>query len=278
MKSLASPQRKTTLPSSSFVDDLILKSHEIRDVNVSIYDPDGHTFTCEYKRGSNADAFDKIKDGIWNLRIRAYNAEAGAYTIQLTAKDKFGETSTKNINYTILENTPPQKIKDIENMFFSSPDARFTMDMTEYFVDSDGEELDYSIFLSNPSLAEFEFEADKITGTVLKYGSATVTVTAYDARNATATVEFKILAREASIEYAAYPNPVKDVLRIATGKDQSDVHVKISSATGSVVIDKTLKASAFEPAEIDMSGCAPGKYSATIRFDSKEFKQTIVKK
>ena len=260
------------------VDDLILKSHEIRDVNVSIYDPDGHTFTCEYKRGSNADAFDKIKDGIWNLRIRAYNAEAGAYTIQLTAKDKFGETSTKNINYTILENTPPQKIKDIENMFFSSPDARFTMDMTEYFVDSDGEELDYSIFLSNPSLAEFEFEADKITGTVLKYGSATVTVTAYDARNATATVEFKILAREASIEYAAYPNPVKDVLRIATGKDQSDVHVKISSATGSVVIDKTLKASAFEPAEIDMSGCAPGKYSATIKFDSKEFKQTIVKK
>ena len=84
--------------------------------------------------------------------------------------------------------------------------------------------------------------------------------------------------REPSIEYVAYPNPVKDTLRIATGKDQSDIHVKISSATGSVVIDKTLKASAFEPAEIDMSGCAPGKYSATIKFDSKEFKQTIVKK
>ena len=259
-------------------DDLILKSHEIRDVNVSIYDPDGHTFTCEYKRGSNADAFDKIKDGNWNLRIRAYNAEAGAYTVQLTAKDKFGETSTKNINYTILENTPPQKIKDIENMFFTSPKGRFNLDMTEYFSDPDGEKLDYNLTLSNPSLAAYEIEEDKISGTVLKYGSTTVTVTAYDARNATATAEFKILVREPSIEYVAYPNPVKDTLRIATGKDQSDIHVKISSATGSVVIDKTLKASAFEPAEIDMSGCAPGKYSATIKFDSKEFKQTIVKK
>ena len=258
--------------------EFTLRSHEVKDINVSIYDPDGHTFNCEYKKGSNADAFDNVSDGKWIVRIRAYNTEAGTYTAQLTATDKFGEATTTTIRYTILENTPPRKIKDIENMFFTSPNATFALDMTEYFTDPDGEELDYSIFLSNPSLADFAFDANMITGTVLKYGSSTVTVTAYDARNAIATAEFKILAREGSIEYAAYPNPVKDVLRIATGKDQSDVHVKISSATGSVVIDKTLIASAFEPAEIDMSGCAPGKYSATIKFDSKEFKQTIVKK
>ena len=259
-------------------DEIILKSHDVKDIKMTIHDPDGHSFQCEYKPGSNADTFDKTADGKWQVRIRAYNAEAGSYTAQITVTDKFGEASTKEIKYTILENTPPQKIKDIENIFFTSPKDRFTLDMTEYFNDSDGERLIYSLSLSNPSLAAYEIEADKITGTVLKYGSTTVTVTAYDARNATATAEFKILAREASIEYSAYPNPVKDVLKIATGKDLTDVHVKISSATGSIVIDKTFKASAFEPAEIDMSGCAPGKYSATIKFDSKEYKQTIVKK
>ena len=259
-------------------DELTLKSHEVKDIGLTIHDPDGHTFKCEYKPGSNADTFDKIQDGKWNVKIRAYNTEAGTYTAQLTATDKFGEASTMTIRYTILENTPPQKIKDIENMFFTSSTGSFTLDMAEYFNDPDGEELDYSLSLSNPSLASYEIEGDKINGTVLKYGSTTVTVTAYDARNETATAEFKILAREASVEYAAYPNPVKDVLRIATGKDQTDVHVKISSATGTIVIDKTLKASAFEPAEIDMSSCAPGRYSATIKFGSKEYKQTIVKK
>ena len=259
-------------------DELILKSHDVKDIKMTIYDPDGHTFQCGYKPGSNADTFDKTIDSKWLVRIRAYNAEAGSYTAQITASDKFGETSTKEIKYTILENTPPQKIKDMEDRFFTSLGDSFTLDMAEYFTDADGEELKYSISLGNPSVAHIVPNGDQIIGTILQYGATTVTLTALDARNTTAKAEFKILAREASIEYAAYPNPVKDVLKIATGKELSDVHVKISSMTGSLVFDKTLKASAFEPAEIYMSGCAPGKYSATIKFNSKEYKQTIVKK
>ena len=259
-------------------DEIRLKSHEVKDIKMSIHDPDGHTFQCDYKPGSNADTFDKSIDGKWQVRIRAANAEAGNYTARLTATDKFGEATTKEIRYTILENTPPQKIKDVEDMFFTSLGDSFSLNMADYFTDADGEDLGYSISLGNPSVAHIVPNGDQIIGTILQYGATTVTITAMDARNTTAKVEFKILAREASVEYAAYPNPVKDVLRIATGRQMSDVHVKISSMTGSVVFDKTLKASAFEPAEIDMSGCAPGKYSATIKFDSKEYKQTIVKK
>ena len=259
-------------------DGITLKSHEVKDIKMNIYDPDGHTFSCDYKPGSNADTFDKSMDGKWQVRIRAANAEAGSYTAQLTATDKYGETAIKEIRYTILENTPPQKIKNVEDMFFTSVGSSFTLNMTDYFTDADGEELGYSVSTGNPSVVRMVPNVDQITGTILQYGATTVTITAMDAKNATAKVEFKILAREASVEYAAYPNPVKDILRVATGKDLEEIAVRIVSQTGGTVYDGSLKASAFEPAEIDMSKCAPGMYMATIRIGSKEYKETIIKK
>ena len=257
---------------------ITLKAHESARINVVISDPDGHDFTYAYKAGSAADSFTKTLDGKLMVTINAANADAGSYTAEITATDKYEASSTRQIGYTILENNPPRKIKDIENMFITTEGTRFSLNMSDYFTDPDGEDLRYSFSLSDPSVAQLLQDGDKISGTILKYGVTTVTISAIDARMATAKVEFKILARDAAVEYAAYPNPVVDVLRVATGKDLVDVNVRIVSQTGNVVFDGNLKSSAFEPAEIDMSGCAPGKYSATFKFDSKEFKQTIVKK
>ncbi len=258
--------------------EIILKSHEAKNIKVIISDPEGHDFSCSYKAGSKADYFEKVSDGCWTVCISAFKAEAGTYTAELTVTDRFGESATKQISYTILENTPPKKVKDVRDMMFTALGDTFTLKASDYITDADGEELGYSISLDNPSVASIIAYGDRLMGTILEYGTTTVTITALDAKNTSAEVSFRILARKASIEYAAYPNPVKDVLKIATGMTMTDVRVTISSMTGSVVLDETYKASAFEPAEVDMTGCAPGKYSARIKFDSKEFKQTIVKK
>lgn len=259
-------------------EDITLKAHESTRINVVISDPDGHDFTYAYKAGSTADSFTKTPEGKLMVAINAVNADAGSYTAEITVTDKYEASSSKQIRYTILENNPPLKIKDIENMFITTVGTKFSLNMSDYFTDQDGEKLRYSFSLSDPSVVQLLQDGDKITGTILKYGVTTVTISAIDAKMAMAKIEFRILVRDASIEYAAYPNPVVDVLRVATGMDLVDVYVKIVSQTGNVVFEGDLKSSAFEPAEIDMSGCAPGKYSATIRFGSKEFKQTIVKK
>ena len=259
-------------------EDITLKSHESARINVTIFEPDGHDFTYSYKAGSTADSFAKTLDGKLQVTINAPEADAGTYTAELTATDKYGDASAKQIKYTILENTPPQKLKDVEDMFITTVGTEFSLNMPDYFTDPDGESLKYSFSLSDPSVARLIQNEDKITGTILKYGATTVTISAIDAKMATTKIEFKILARDAAVEYSAYPNPVVDVLKVATGKNLVDVNVRIVSQTGSVVFDGDLKSSAFKPAEIDMSECAPGKYSATIKFDSKEFKQTIVKK
>ncbi len=257
---------------------LTLKSHETEIVNVSVVDPDGHAFTFAYTSGSEADVFSGLNDGKGAITITACDAEPGSYTAELVVTDSYGGSSSVKIDYTLLENTPPRKIKDMEDMFFTAVGEEFTLNTADYFEDPDGETLKYEITVDNSKVAHVAQNVDRIIGTILQYGAASVTVTAYDARRAEVSTSFRILAREASIEYAAYPNPVKDVLNIATGAELADVHVRIVSMTGGTVFDGTLRASAFEPAVIDLSDCAPGRYSATIKIDSKEYKQTIVKK
>lgn len=256
-------------------DDLTLKSHEIKTLNVTIYDPDGHSFTSSYKAGSIADTYSSFTK---SLTINALHVDAGEYTAELTATDTYGASSSRQIKYKILENTPPNKVKDIENMLITSIGKGFTLNLPDYFNDPDGEDLSYNVSVSNPSVLRTSRNETTFSGIVLKDGTTNVTITAFDSKNAMAKAEFIIVARSADVEYAAYPNPVKNVLKVATGSNLEALSVKLTSQTGGTAFEGELEASAFKPAEIDLSGYAPGKYQATFRFGGKEYSQTIIKK
>lgn len=161
----------------------------------------------------------------------------------------------------------------MEDVFASAVGTEFSLNASDYFTDPDGEDLTYSFTVSNPSVVHMNRNGNRIIGTVLKYGAATVTVTAADARKATATAEFRILAREASIEYVAYPNPVTDVLNLATGKDVEDVHIKITSITG-----KRCSKGISRPARsaLPRSTCRPAPRGGTRRSSRSERKSIDV--
>jgi hypothetical protein len=103
-----------------------------------------------------------------------------------------------------------------------------------------------------------------------------VTVTGKDARGESAQVSFKVLIKDPSDPISVYPNPVIDFVNVGT-LDEADTKITITSQTGKKVYDQTVKASAFEPARIDMSNNAPGIYSITVNLDGKVYKETITK-
>lgn len=257
--------------------ELSLRASEVLEIDVNIADPDGHDFTVAYTKGSAADVMSKRPSGNWLLVITGKDAVVGSYTGVITAKDSYGATTEYQVKYTIRENQAPVLLKDMENRLETSR-GEFQIDMTEYFSDPDGDKLSYSVDLSDKAVAYFTPSGNTLIGTVLKYGHTTVTVTAKDAAGASATASFVLLAREKSTAYIAYPNPVTTTLNLATGEEKAGVNVKIVSQTGAVVIDQTVTASAFEPAKIDFKNVAPGRYSATFTINSKEYKQTIIKK
>ena len=125
------------------------------------------------------------------------------------------------------------------------------------------------------------FSAQKIgyQVTALAYGKSEVTVTATDARGEKASLSFRVLVKSPGNNYQIYPNPVETNLYITNGEASSEaMSVKIVSSTGGTAFEGTVSASAFDPGVIDMTQCAPGVYSLTIRYKSDVFKQTVVKK
>ena len=263
---------------SDSAGELILKSHERKVINLVITDPDRHSITVDYQSGGAADTFSGLDKGDATITIDAPSGQPGTYTATLTATDAYGATTSLNITYTILANNPPVKVKDASNLLITNLGETFILNMNEYLNDPDGEVLEYALSSSDPQTVRLVRNGDNVIGTVLKYGSSSIVVKASDAAGASAEIGFKVLAREPSVAYSAYPNPVKDYLNIGTGSELAEVHVRIFSQTGRSVFDDTVKASAFQPARIDMSGQAPGIYSGIVRMGSNIYSFTVVKR
>ena len=147
---------------------MTLKAHETAKIDVSIHDPDGHDFTVAYKPGSAADSFARTLDGKMTVTIKAPEAEPGEYSGEISATDKYGAVVSKSISYIILENTPPRRIKDLEDVFASAVGTEFSLNASDYFTDPDGEDLTYSFTVSNPSVVHMNRNGNRIIGTVLK--------------------------------------------------------------------------------------------------------------
>ena len=258
--------------------DIVLRSHEKKVINLVITDPDRHSITADYQPGSPADTFSGLDKGEATITINAPAAGPGTYTATLTATDNYGAATTLAITYTILANNPPEKIKDASNLLIHNLGETFVLKMNEYFNDPDGETLEYDLSSTDPQTVRLVSNGGNVIGTVLKYGSSAIVVKATDAAGSSAEIGFKVLVREPSIEYSAYPNPVKDFLNIGTGSELAETHVRIASQTGRTAFEGTVMSSAFEPARIDLSGQAPGVYSVTIRIGGKTHTFAVVKR
>lgn len=249
---------------------------QVLNHKVNISDPDSHQFTVQFDPGSPAATFVMSPDGSYNLVITGNKAEVGTYNAIITATDEYDLSSVLDVEYTIRENTPPVKIKDIDNILLTAKGKEFVIDMTEYVSDPDNEQLRYDVLSSNPKVVHLNLKGDIITGTALGYGVVDITVTAKDAKGEKVDFAFKVQVKDPSEPLSVYPNPVTDYLNVGT-LDEAETTISIFSATGQLVYEETSQVSGMNPARIDMRDCAPGTYSLKVVFGGKEFKQNIVK-
>lgn len=257
-------------------EDFNILPSESLSITLIITEPDDHEMTVEIIKGSNAETLTSNPDGKWRLTIKGKDADEGTYTSIIVAKDEYALETKKEIKYRIRENTAPEKIADPENVFMKSKGQEYTIDMSKYISDADGETLKYEVEISNTKVAHVISKGNNVIITGLGYGSTDVTVTGKDARGESAQVSFKVLIKDPSDPISVYPNPVVDFVNVGT-LDEADTKITITSQTGKKVFDKTMKASAFEPARIDMSSYAPGVYSLTVVLDGKSYKETVTK-
>ena len=256
--------------------EIALMSSETLNIPVSIYDPDGHDIRIELNAASNAESLSQNIDGKFRFTIKGAAAEIGTYVSKIIAEDEYGLAYECPITYVIKENSAPEKIKDIEDVLLTAKGREFIIDMTEYVMDPDKEQLKYDVQMTNATVAHINPKGDKLIGTSLGYGSVDVTVTAKDARGEKVVFTFKVTVKDPSDPLSVYPNPVVDYLNVAT-LDMAETEVIVASATGQEIYHETLQVSAQEPAQVDMRSCPPGTYSVKVIFGGKEYKKNVVK-
>ena len=103
---------------------------------------------------------------------------------------------------------------------------------------------------------------------------------ASDPRRTYAEQEFRVIVRTNGESVSVYPTSVRDILYIAGDASTRNLSICIvSSGSGAVVFEEELSASAFEPAAIDLSAIAPGRYLVEIKTEGNLVtRKTIIKR
>ena len=254
-----------------------LKPHETIGLEYGCSDPDGHFYTIELEPGSEAAVLDTIIRDKPIIRITGANAASGTYTARLTVTDIYGASTSAEAEYTILENHEPYVAKNFENLVFSSRNnGTIVFTASDYFKDDDGEQLAYTIEISDPSVLNMTYAKGNFNLTTMNYGYCDVTVTGTDVRGASASQAFKVLVKNGDDIVESYPNPVTDLLYLRAGEDTS-VSYGIYASNGRCVLSGSVDISPFAPATIDVSGLPGGVYRMEIVMGSDKLTKTFVK-
>lgn len=258
---------------------LRLKSHEKAVAEFRITEPDGHFYSIVLEPGSAGAVLDTLVRDTPKIRITGADAPSGKYTAALTVTDFYGLSSSRTVDYEIMENNAPVVLKAMEDRIFTSKSSpTVEIPAKDCFYDEDGEELAYTFEFSNPEVANMTCSKGIFFLTPMNYGVSEIKVSGKDIRGASVSQSFRVLVSDGDRPATVYPNPVKDRLNIRVGKETADVHVRIISSAGTVFFNSSMGAAdPFSPLSIDMSAAFPGSYTAVLCLDGNEYKYQIVK-
>ncbi len=253
-----------------------LKSSESTSFDITISDPDGDSYTYSYTDAAGGSSATESDNGV-TVTINALSVDDNnTYTATLTATDEYDLSTSYTITYTVDENNIPTA-STIDDIYIGDLSSSYSLDLSEYFTDADGEELNYNIDYTSSQVTA-SLSDQTLTLTPKTKGLSTITITAYDARDAEVSTSFQLMLRDDSEEIDVYPNPVTDYVYFRMGEDVSGtLNVKIYNDNGVLKDTRNLSISTFSPASTDLSDLSSGQYSLKITYNNEEIERNIIK-
>lgn len=253
-----------------------LEGYETSYFTCSISDPDGDSFFWSLTDNSGNITIEDNGDEL-EITINALLYDAGSYEATITVDDAFGASTDFEFDYTILENNAPVVITAIDDVYIGDSSNTYSIDLSNYIEDEDGEDLDYELSYSS-SYVTASVSNDILTITPESYGLSTFSITASDAKEETASISFEIMVRDDSSDIDIYPNPVTDVVNIRMGEDiDGELTIKFYNDNAVLVNEVSTTISTFSPASTDISTMSSGQYLLKITYDEQEFEENIIK-
>lgn len=253
-----------------------LSSADAVYVRYSVSDPEKHKFEVIFLPGSPAATYE-YSGGVVKVAIAGNMAPSGNYTARIIARDEFGAEGIFDIEYSIMQNHAPVLVRKIEDFIVYGAGQEYSFNMNDYFSDADGDHLSYKADSEKYSSVIANISGNTLTVSTSVFGLGEVSITAADNYGESCQTSFKVFVVDPEDPVSLYPNPVGETLTIRAGEPR-EAHIRIISHAGTVVLDKTLTISGFNPAAISVSSIAPGVYKAEVNYEGQKYLKTIVKK
>ena len=259
--------------------DTTVAYFDVLNLDFQVDDPDGHIVTPSITSCVGV-SVSLMENNVVRVTMDGARMKDDEGTLTLNVSDGYGGEDSKNINYKVIRNFPPEVGTASADIVMSIPseDTKL-LDLNEYFSDRDGDELVYSVFNSSESTVSASVQHSTLVLTASSTGSAVVRITAFDRVLDTASVAFNVVVRDAGRVADFYPNPMTDVLNVRTGMEVAGASLKLRDAYGNTRISKdNLSISPSAPAVVDVSALAGGIYYATLSWkdgDGEERSVTV---
>jgi hypothetical protein len=260
---------KDSNPLSLGVRKVSVHAHETKVLHLTVRAESGYTVTCT--PGSDALTFDGATNAV---TITGRNALPGTYTARFVLTAGGEEVYALDFQYTILPNHAPVVSLGsykFENIALGATGMSALKTKPEnlgvLFEDEDGEELTVTVENSNPEVATIEDSGSKFTIQAVAYGLTTVTIKASDTLGETASFSFKIAVKDKNKGSGAeaFPEAASDCIYIWPASEFVNQYtVEVYSSTGAKVLSLQEEGGLFRPIPVDITGIAPGLYTAVV--------------
>lgn len=211
------------------------------------------------------------------LTISGPESSVGYTTFTLMARDAAGNTKSRSVSYTILQNNAPRVVGSVSNTVIAGL-LQKTIDVSGLFEDEDGEIPVVKAECSSTAVDLSIGASGLLTIMPRDYGDAVITLTATDFLGLSARVSFKVVTYDPAIPATTYPKWVSDQVNVRINvEDKRSTHVVITNNAGAALIDITQFSSIFTPIALDMKNFAPGYYTIAVSYSGKTTTSRVIK-
>ena len=272
------PQAKGTIPNRSAA----LNTEISVDVSSKFTDPDGDPLT--YSATSSNTSVATVSTS--NSTVTVTAEAAGRSTITVTASDPGGLQATQSFRITVRgSNRAPRAVGAIPDRVGTVGGA-VSVEVSSYFTDPDGDDLEYSATSSNTSVATVGTSGTTVTVAGEAVGTATITVTARDPSGLTATQRFEVTVEKPPNRAPVVSGPIIDLLDAVPGAEYAATLARVftdpdgdpldytASSTNTAVAEAEIKndsifvaTHAVGSATVTVTATDPGGLSAADEFE-----------
>ena len=290
---ITAPEGETTVPEASkAMVPVTVADAEGEAFTVSLKDVDGIATVESYENEDGTQEGITETDGVYsveegtslklNVALVPDYGTAGKHTFTVNAKDESGNVSSAVVNYNVEHTNRAPKYVGPDDLALKGGETSAQYYFADFFEDADGDAMNYSAQIADPSLAALYLSEDGIIIAAKQVsGSTNINVVATDANGASttgvialtvdaATGITNVVAGASKGDVTVNGDAENGNLNVTIGADADKVVLSVYSNAGQLMAQKTLQnVHAGDKASVALGKVASGVYHLVANVDGK---------